>query len=63
MTTTPQTATHEKAHADNMGGFIGYIADIDNATPEQRAQDADLSQLDSLQDDLGLATNHTDKTR
>lgn len=63
MTTTPQTDSQEKAHADNMGGFIGYIADIDNATPEQRAQDADLSQLDSLQDDLGLATNHTDKTR
>lgn len=62
MTTTP-TDSHEKAHADNMGGFIGYIADIDNATPEQRAQDADLSQLDSLQDDLGLPTNHTNNTR
>ena len=62
MTTTP-TNSHEKAHADNMGGFIGYIADIDNATPEQRAQDADLSQLDSLQDDLGLPTNHTNNTR
>lgn len=61
MTTTP-TDSHEKAHADNMGGFIGYIADIDNATPEQRAQDTDLSQLDSLQDDLGLPTNHTNNT-
>lgn len=63
MTTTLQIDSQEKAHADNMGGFIGYIADIDNATPEQRAQDADLSQLDSLQDDLRLPTNHIDKTR
>jgi hypothetical protein len=63
MNTTPQTNAHEKARADNTGGFIEYIADIDNATDEQRAQDAILSQLDSLHDDLGLPTNHIDNTR
>ena len=62
MTTTP-TDSQEKTHADNMGSFIGYIADIENATPEQRAQDATISQLDSLQDDLNLPTNHIDNTR
>ncbi|MBZ1392684.1 hypothetical protein, partial [Psychrobacter pacificensis] len=63
MTTTLQTATYEKAHADNMGSFIGYIADIENATPEQRAQDDSISQLDGLQDGLNLPTNHIDNTR
>ncbi|WP_289115845.1 DUF3987 domain-containing protein [uncultured Psychrobacter sp.] len=63
MTTTLQTATYEKAHADNMGSFIGYIADIENATPEQRAQDDSISQLDGLQDELNLPTNHIDNTR
>lgn len=62
MTTTPKDR-QEKAHADDMSGFIAYIADIENATPEQRAQDSDLSQLDSLQDDLGLPTNHINNTR
>ncbi len=26
---TAQTDSKEKAHADNMGSFIGYIADIE----------------------------------
>tara|TARA_B100001179_G_scaffold140835_1_gene101673 strand:- start:11358 stop:13502 length:2145 start_codon:yes stop_codon:yes gene_type:complete len=63
MTTTPQIDSKEKAHADNMGNFIGYIADIENATPEQRAQDDSISQLDDLQDGLNLPTNHIDNTR
>ena len=61
--TTTLTDSHEKARADDTGGFIAYIADIENATPEQRAQDGDLSQLDGLQDDLGLPTNHINNTR
>lgn len=61
MTTTNDS--QQKARADDTGGFIAYIADIENATPEQRAQDGDISQLDSLQDDLGLPTNHTNHTR
>ncbi|MBH0007332.1 DUF3987 domain-containing protein [Psychrobacter sp. SWN149] len=60
---TLQTNSHEKAHAENMGDFISYIADIENLTPEQRAQDTDISQLDGLQNDLGLPTNHIDNTR
>ena len=60
---TAQTDSKEKAHADNMGSFIGYIADIENATPEQRAQDDSISQLDGLQDELNLPTNHIDNTR
>jgi len=63
MNTTPVTDTHEKARAENTGGFIEYIADFDNTTLGQRAQDGDLSQLDSLHDDLGLPTNHIDNTR
>lgn len=63
MTTTLQTDSKEKAHADNMGSFIGYIADIENATLEQRAQDDSISQLDDLQNDLSLPTNHIDNTR
>ncbi|TXD96531.1 DUF3987 domain-containing protein [Psychrobacter frigidicola] len=62
MIPTTQKNTNEKAHADDTGGFIEYIADFDNATLEQRAQDASLSQLDSLHD-LGLSTNHIDNTR
>ena len=60
---TLQTNSHEKAHAENMGDFISYIADLKNATPEQRAQDTNISQLDGLQNDLGLPTNHIDNTR
>ena len=58
-----QSDSHEKAYADNMGSFIGYIADIKNATPEQRAKDVSINQLDGLKDDLRLPTNHIDNTR
>ena len=58
-----QNDSHEKAYADNMGSFIGYIADIKNATPEQRAKDVSINQLDGLKDDLRLPTNHIDNTR
>ena len=63
MTTTTENNTHEKARAGDTGSFIGYIADFDNATPEQRSQDANLSRLDSLQGDLEYPTNHSDNTR
>ena len=63
MTLTTQKNTHEKARGDDTGDFIGYIADFENATLEQRAQDATVKQLDSLHDNLNLPTNHVDNTR
>lgn len=64
MNTKQQTVTHKKAHADHTGlDFSEHIADFDNATKEQRGQDTRLKQLDSLQDDLRLPTNHTDNIR
>ena len=47
MTTTPQTATHEKAHADNMGADT-LLQDCKPATEEQLANCPFLTKLCSM---------------
>lgn len=56
-------AKNNKAHDEVGLTCAEYIADFDNATPEQRQQDDSIKQLDSLQSDLGLPTNHSDNVR
>ena len=47
MTTTPQTATHEKAHADNMGAHT-LLQDCKPPTEEQLANDPFLIKLNDM---------------
>ncbi len=54
MTTTPQTATHEKAHA-NSTGFTVVINSFDAATRQGLADDNTLLNLYNLYANLNLS--------
>ena len=56
-------AENNKAHDEVGLTCAEYIVDFDNATPEQRQQDDSIRQLDSLQNDLRLPTNHAENVR
>ena len=53
MTTTPQTATHEKAHAESTG-FLELISSFDAATRQGLADDNTLLNLYNLCEQLGI---------